>query len=656
MIIPSNTSSNSAAAAVASSLSAAASSSSSSSSLPSNSLASLASSTQIYRNKKLLALVATLSGLSAAAAALWILQRHYYRKTRKQICPPTPKTMAGEHSMSTTSSSTNRSAGSTSMKEESEISNLEDCPLISCSFERKPSTNTNEMNGFKDASTTRSTDTNGEAIPWSEYTLHTAQPTIQSASSSTNDEKNTTSFQHRPSFNWVDEVDQEMERNNRTNSIKDNQQQQQKNTFTGGSNTERRSSTSVTQTAKAFRNGVKISTNHQYHNHQNIQHNANQTQDYKNAESPNSTNSEGSADSGSQDSGRATGGLTSTSPFDLNEMEVPICMYEFEIPNTLVGLIIGVGGKTIQELCKRAEVKMLIRPHHTPIKIDSHQICSVEGKRENINKCLHMIKGRFPKERFPDLNLKPVLPPPINNPSAITQARPQPTPLTMPSGVPCEVYISASVDAGHFFVQLPTHPSFPSLQLLDYYMLSVYSQVSGVPELPKPCNVGVLCAAPAYNGWFRAITLLYDEEQDETLVRFVDYGGFAKIPRADLRQIRTDFMTLPLQAIECYLANVQPVDGTSHWSEEATELFQKLCAAKIIQAELVGTNKSDGIPCVDLYIVDENKKVLRIDNVLLERGLAKPADPTRIVRLQSKMPLAAINNNQRSVKDAVKTN
>jgi len=49
--------------------------------------------------------------------------------------------------------------------------------------------------------------------------------------------------------------------------------------------------------------------------------------------------------------------------------------------------------------------------------------------------------------------------------------------------------------------------------------------------------------------YFRAITLLYDEEQDETLVRFVDYGGFAKIPRADLRQIRTDFMSLPLQAI-----------------------------------------------------------------------------------------------------------
>lgn len=57
-------------------------------------------------------------------------------------------------------------------------------------------------------------------------------------------------------------------------------------------------------------------------------------------------------------------------------------------------------------------------------------------------------------------------------------------------------------------------------------------------DIPLYVSVGVLCAAPAYNGWFRALTLCYNEEQDEVLVKFVDYGGFANIPRADLRQIR----------------------------------------------------------------------------------------------------------------------
>lgn len=59
-------------------------------------------------------------------------------------------------------------------------------------------------------------------------------------------------------------------------------------------------------------------------------------------------------------------------------------------------------------------------------------------------------------------------------------------------GVPCEAYISAQIDAGHFFLQLPTHPSFSSLAILDQYMLSVYSQPAGAPELPKPCSGNIL--------------------------------------------------------------------------------------------------------------------------------------------------------------------
>jgi A-kinase anchor protein 1 len=361
---------------------------------------------------------------------------------------------------------------------------------------------------------------------------------------------------------------------------------------------------------------------------------------YKSAQSP--TNSEGSADSG-----RATGRPTSCSPFDVAaDLDVPP-VYEFEIPNTLVGLIIGIKGKTIKELCQRTQVKMLIRGHFTPAKFNTHQICSVEGRREDINRCLQLIRHRFPQDRFPDLNLKPVLPlplPPVGpvvlpgidaNGAATTTpsngSRQPPIPLSLPADTPCEVYVSAPVDAGHFFCQLPQHPTFQWLQILDSYMMQLYGNQTTIPELPKPCNVGVLCAAPAYNGWFRAITLLYDEEQDETLVRFVDYGGFAKLPRTDLRQIRTDFMNLPLQAIECYLAHVQPIDGTSHWSEQANELFQKHCMAKICQAKVVGYNRSDNIPVVELYVLGEKKKVLRMDTVLLEKELAKPADPSRTV-------------------------
>lgn len=119
----------------------------------------------------------------------------------------------------------------------------------------------------------------------------------------------------------------------------------------------------------------------------------------------------------------------------------------------------------------------------------------------------------------------------------------------------------------------------------------------------------MVCIAPTCNGWFRAITLQYHEDEDSVLVRFADYGGFATLPRTELRQIRSDLTSLPMQAIECYLAHVQPSDGTVHWHPKAVELFTKLCSSRIAHAELVGYNKENNIPYVELYAIDEKKQV-----------------------------------------------
>ncbi|KAI6177268.1 A-kinase anchor protein 1, mitochondrial [Aphelenchoides bicaudatus] len=348
---------------------------------------------------------------------------------------------------------------------------------------------------------------------------------------------------------------------------------------------------------------------------------------YKNAKSP-SGNSEGSADSG--DSGRATGG-PNCSPFDNQHSEYePMPVYEFEVPNTLVGLIIGVQGKTISELCTRANVRMLIRPHYNPARFESHQICSIEGKRKNVNKSLHMIRYRFPQNRFPDLNLQPVFPPNVLDPQTAMPGA-EPTTLSLPIGVPCEVFVCAVVDAGHFFVQLPTHPTFSSLETLDLYTMNIYSRLSSIPVLPKPCSPGIVCVAPTANGWFRAITLHYSEEDDSVIVRLADYGGFLRLKREELRQIRSDLTSLPMQAIECYLAHVEPADGTAYWSQEAIDMFSKLCASRIVQAEIKGYNKDTNIPYVELYAIDEHKKVKRVDTMLVEMGHAKLSDPTKMI-------------------------
>jgi A-kinase anchor protein 1 len=65
-----------------------------------------------------------------------------------------------------------------------------------------------------------------------------------------------------------------------------------------------------------------------------------------------------------------------------------------------------------------------------------------------------------------------------------------------------------------------------------------------------------------------------DEETDSCDIKFVDYGGYSTVNSSVLRQIRGDFMTLPFQAVECYLANVTPLGGTKYMLDPAVKMLE----------------------------------------------------------------------------------
>lgn len=84
-----------------------------------------------------------------------------------------------------------------------------------------------------------------------------------------------------------------------------------------------------------------------------------------------------SADSGR---GESAGVAPSTSPVanDIGELLQPLPIYEFEIPQTLVGLVIGVKGKTVKELQDKSNCRMTVRKNHQSARPE-YQICTVEG-------------------------------------------------------------------------------------------------------------------------------------------------------------------------------------------------------------------------------------------------------------------------------------
>lgn len=56
--------------------------------------------------------------------------------------------------------------------------------------------------------------------------------------------------------------------------------------------------------------------------------------------------------------------------------------------------------------------------------------------------------------------------------------------------------------------------------------------------------------------WYRAEIISVESSQCE--VFFVDYGDVEIVPIDDILELRTDMLSLRVQAVECTLANVKP--------------------------------------------------------------------------------------------------
>lgn len=128
----------------------------------------------------------------------------------------------------------------------------------------------------------------------------------------------------------------------------------------------------------------------------------------------------------------------------------------------------------------------------------------------------------------------------------------------------------------------------------------------------------MVVAVPLNGGWYRAVVNKV-LENDQCEVRFVDYGGYQTMSASLFRQIRVDFMTLPFQASECYLADIKPANGKSRisrrdamshrtvraaddgkWTSDATYCFEDLAQGQMLQAYVTAVDEQ-GCYYVHLY-------------------------------------------------------
>ncbi|XP_073345466.1 tudor and KH domain-containing protein isoform X2 [Pagrus major] len=187
-----------------------------------------------------------------------------------------------------------------------------------------------------------------------------------------------------------------------------------------------------------------------------------------------------------------------------------------------------------------------------------------------------------------------------------------------------EVYVSAYENPNHFWIQIL---GVRSLQLdkLTEEMNRFYNSVNPTEQRVETIVVGDIVAAPYrdHGTWNRARVLgvLASGLVD---LYYVDFGDNGELPRDSLCRMRSDFLSLPFQAIECNLAGVRPKGEV--WTEAALDEFERLtyCASwRPLQAKLCSYSHSEisSWPSVRLCDTSEGKTV-DIGEELIQLGHA----------------------------------
>ncbi|XP_069374095.1 tudor domain-containing protein 1 isoform X1 [Paralichthys olivaceus] len=128
------------------------------------------------------------------------------------------------------------------------------------------------------------------------------------------------------------------------------------------------------------------------------------------------------------------------------------------------------------------------------------------------------------------------------------------------------------------------------------------------PKVGEPC-----CAMFHGDGaWYRAMVKELSENQAS--INIVDYGYSMKVEQHQLRSIKQRLLTLPFQAVRCWLSGVEPLG--SEWSSEALLWFQTLVDGEQLSARVLSVTEQG-------YGVELQSRGQNVADALISEQLAK---------------------------------
>ncbi|XP_012524685.1 A-kinase anchor protein 1, mitochondrial [Monomorium pharaonis] len=287
--------------------------------------------------------------------------------------------------------------------------------------------------------------------------------------------------------------------------------------------------------------------------------------------------------------------------------------YNFAIPQHLVGRLIGRHGSFLHSIRTKANVGIYVNDH--PCDGD-HKICSIRGSVEGIKVALKMIRQKFPEKRFPQVTLAEISTIPEVNEVPAYNVLVQ-RPLSLVDGVNNDINISHIVKPNWLFVQLPTHPSFLLLQNLELHMTNWYNE--DMLPIPDVLNKGDYVAVYWSDKWVRGYIERPDPSGERSVVRLLDYGGYWQFSNSQCRPLICNYLSLPFQAIEVFLANIQPKNGK--WSTEAYNVVQSCSSKGVAQAQIEGRIQTNIY--ANIYFIIQNYGLISLTEELIINGHAE---------------------------------
>lgn len=284
---------------------------------------------------------------------------------------------------------------------------------------------------------------------------------------------------------------------------------------------------------------------------------------------------------------------------------------ELNVPQSAYCKIIGRCGKTLQDICRRSQAQVHINAASSGDK--SVRRIMVTGSRAHVNTAIRLIEEKVREdatERDAENKREPRGNPrsPTNSESNEQSVNQQPLgsrytsnerlsiytsneKLNVPSGSTAisdsqlKVYVSAIASPARFWVQM-VGPQTTKLDSLVEEMTEYYSQPENqaLHKVEDPCLGQIVTAMFKYDSkWYRAriVGILPNDFDPRNVVLdlfFLDYGDSEYVQPHEVFEIRTDFLTLRFQAIECFLAHCQPMypEGDNQWSRDAISRFEEL--------------------------------------------------------------------------------